>query len=98
MRAETIASIKMLIKADPDTTPELLEQIERICTGRRSSKRDLIDGNTARLLIGGGQRPISRVTLSKWVKNGVITPVRISRRIVRYDRNEIEKLAYEGRG
>ena len=88
----------MLIQADPETTPDQLEQIERVCTGRRIRKRDLIDGNTARLLIGGGQRPISRVTLSKWVKNGVINPVRISRRIVRYDRNEIEKLAYEGRG
>jgi hypothetical protein len=93
MRSETIASIRMLASADPEATPEIVDAIIEACKPQKQVRRDLIDGQTARAIIGGA-RPISKVTLSKWVKKGKVRPVRVSPRIYKYDRHEIELLAY----
>ncbi len=89
MRNETIASIRMLATADPEATPEIVDAIVKACTPAKRERRELIDGNTVRAMIG-----ISKVTLSKWVKLGRINPIRVSRRIYKYDKQQIELLAY----
>ena len=94
MKKETINSIRILAAADPTVTPEQVENIVRACEVKQVH-RQLITGNEARQIIGG-ERPISKVTLGKWIKQGKVTPVKISRRIYRYDRLEIERLAYGG--
>lgn len=88
MRDATIESIRMLAQADPETTKETIDAIISACkgTGRR---RELIDGTAVRQIIG-----ISKVTLSHWVKAGRITPVKISKRIYKYDKKQIETLAF----
>ncbi len=91
MRSETIASIVMLAEADPGATPEIVEAIKEACSpSRRRGNPELIGGDEARAILGG----ISKVTLSNWVKRGKVKPIRVSRRIYKYDKGEIEDLAY----
>lgn len=90
MRDATIQSIKMLAQADPEATPEIIEAVVNACTATGAKqRRELIDSATARAIIG-----ISKVTLSHWVKAGRITPVKISKRIYKYDKAQIEALAF----
>ena len=88
MRPETIASIKLLASADPETTPEQVQHILRACHTTQHH-RELIDSRTAREILG-----VSRVTMSKWVKVRKLHPVRISHHIYKYDKGEIEGIAY----
>ena len=88
MRPETMASIKMLAAADPETTAEQVQHIMRACRATQPH-RDLLDSKTARAMLG-----VSRVTVSKWIKAGKLHPVRVSSRIYKYDKNEIEGIAY----
>lgn len=88
MKPETIASIRLLASADPETTPEQVQHILRACHTTQHH-RELIDSRTAREMLG-----VSRVTMSKWVKACKLHPVRISHHIYKYDKNEIEGIAY----
>ena len=88
MKPETIASIKLLASADPETTREQVQHILRACHTTQQH-RELIDSRTAREILG-----VSRVTMSKWVKACKLHPVRVSSRIYKYDKNEIEGIAY----
>lgn len=88
MKQETISSIVMLAKADPEATPEQVQHIMRACRAKEFH-RELLDSETARKILG-----VSRVTMSKWVRTAKLHPVRVSARIYRYDKNEIESIAY----
>lgn len=92
MKTETITAVVMLVKADPDSTSDQLDAIKRICEGgRKIQPRDLVTTKMACSIIG-----VSRTTLGKWVKQNRLTPIRQSRRLVKFDRATVEKLAYEG--
>ena len=54
-------------------------------------KRNLIDAWTAQEILG-----VSRATLRSYVKNGLLTQINISSRKVRFDEDEVRRLAYEG--
>lgn len=88
MRPETLSSITMLAKADPEVTHEQVQHIVRACR-ETEHHRDLIDSATARRILG-----VSKVTMCKWVRSSKLHPVRISSRIYKYDKNEIEGIAY----
>ena len=88
MRPETITSIKMLAAADPEATPEQVQHIVRVCRAT-VHHRELIDSKTARAILG-----VSKVTMCNWVRNCKLHPVRVSSRIYKYDKNEIEGIAY----
>lgn len=94
MREATIQTIQMIAKADPECTDEVLAALARACQPQpqpRSKRREMISSREARELLG-----VNRVTMCKWVAAGKIHPARLSRNYFRYDRQEIEDLAYGG--
>ena len=89
MRESTMKSIAMLAKADPECTDDVLSRLEAACKEKRGERGDLMTSAEARGLLR-----VSKVTMCKWVKGGKLHPVRLSRNLFRYNRNEIERLAY----
>jgi predicted DNA-binding transcriptional regulator AlpA len=92
MQTSTINAIKMLVQADPSADADTLDRILAACKPPQK-KRDLITAKEACNLIGGG---ITRMTLYKWQKRGMVHPIRFTARNIRFDRAEIENLANNG--
>lgn len=88
MKPETLSSIQMLASADPEVSKEQVQHIMRACRAT-VHHRELISSRMAREMLG-----VSRVTMSKWVKTCKLHPVRVSSHIYKYDKNEIEGIAY----
>ena len=94
MLPATITSIRMLAAADPEADDATVERIVAACKAP-PPRRNLIDVKEACAILGG-KNPISRMTLYKWTKRGILHPIRYSTRNIRYDRNEIETIAQNG--
>ena len=90
MLESTIATIRMLAAADPETDDATVERIVAAC--KRSQKPVLITSKEACSILGG----ITRMTLFHWTKKGILHPVRYSAKSMRYDRNEVELIANNG--
>lgn len=91
MLESTIATIRMLAEADPETDAETVSRIVAACKPQRK-RRDLINAKEACSILGLG----SRMTLYNWMKRGIVHPIRFTARKVRYDRYEIESIATNG--
>lgn len=90
MLEATIMSIKMLATADPETDAATVARIVAACKAKRP-KSDLISARMAADILG-----VSRQTIYTYTVSGKLHPVRHSKRMVRYDRNEVETFANNG--
>jgi hypothetical protein len=97
MKQETINAIRLLATADTEADQATVSRIVQACEPQ-TRKRDLISAAKACEIIGVAAfgKPVSRVTLWKYVKRGILHPVRYSSRIIRFDRNEVEHYANNG--
>lgn len=97
MKQETITAIRLLASADAETDQATVSRIVEACKPQKR-KRDLISAAQACEIIGtiSNGKPITRITLWKYVKRGILHPVRYSSRNVRYDRTEVEQFANNG--
>lgn len=91
MKEETVASIKMLALADPETSEAQVDAIVQACRTEASGKNkaEVISADDAREMLG-----VSRVTMSNWCRSGKLHPIRVSARIFRFAKDEIESIAY----
>lgn len=89
MNNTTKQAIITLAAADPGVTPEILKQLEDICSNKTSNLSLMSSAEVCQLL--GGGKPLSKVTLCAWVKAGKLHPVKISRKIYKYHREEVEQ-------
>lgn len=89
MTDETIKMVERIVKADPEATPEDVRAVVCACTSatKRAARRP-ISTRAACEILG-----VSRMTLHNWGATGRLTPIRLSRRIVRYDPDQVERLA-----
>ena len=95
MLETTISSIRMLAAADPETDKAAVDRIITACRAPQP-RRELIKIEDACAILGDEGKPISEMTFYKWVKRGLIHPIRHTKRHVRYDKAEIENLANFG--
>jgi|GEM_PF-1988318 transposase len=97
MNDEVVAAIMTMAKADASMSQDRLDALAEICRGRGTIRRKLIGARSVRELLGEPEgRPISAPTLRRYVREGKITPIRLSCRKVRYDEREIQKLLNNG--
>ena len=90
MLQATITAIRMLIAADPEADDATINRVVEAC--KPVKRRDLVTSKEACTMLGG----ITRMTLHKWTKRGMLHPVRFSSRNLKFDRAEIENLANNG--
>ena len=90
MKQDTIDLITRLLDSDETVTPEMRDFVLR-ATRQSVPKRKLISAKAAMELLG-----ISRPTLREYVKHGVLEQVNVSSRKVRFDEQEVSRLAYGG--
>lgn len=88
MQESTIATIKMLVAADPDCTPAQQEAILAACKpGYR--KREQISTREAARIIG-----CQNITVLRYARAGHFEKIAHSRRNFKFFRDEIERFAY----
>lgn len=92
MKTETLSTIAAIVRSDETTTQEHREQILIVCRSPVKPPRPVPIGirEVCALL------EVHPVTIHRWVKRGVLHPIRLSPRRVRYDRNEVIRLREEG--
>ena len=91
MRDETLAAIGMLLRADDSVDDAKLKEVLSACRRKQRQHRKLITvGKAAELL---GCHPM---TVKRYAKKGLLSPIRFSARKVRYDLEEIEAFARDG--
>lgn len=95
MLETTISSIRMLAAADPETDKAAVDRIITACRAPQP-RRVLIKIDEARTILGDEGKPLSEMSFYKWVKRGLIHPIKHTKRHVRYDKAEIENLANFG--
>ena len=88
MKEATINAIEMLVKADPEATPEIVRAIIRACKSPATGRRQMILAKDAMAILG-----ISRPTLRGLVQRGRLHEVRATPRKTRFYLDEIEELA-----
>jgi predicted DNA-binding transcriptional regulator AlpA len=90
----TYAIIQTAVSADPNLTDQ---QKQDLVKGIAS----LVSGKTRKPRMGTRKEAmeilgISRPTIGRWIKKGIITPIYLSPSKVRFDLNEIEWYAEHG--
>ena len=92
MLASTLATIETVIRADTSVGEEQTQRILEAC--RRSSRpgRRVTVRKAAEVL---GVHPR---TISRYVQEGKLHAIRLSKRRIRYDLNEVERFAMNGVG
>lgn len=96
MKNSTVETLTAIAKADTETTPEQIKAILQICKSP-TPRRNLIPAREACRILGDAEgKAISRVTLRNYVKRGRLAEVRLSERKIRFDLQEVERLAYCG--
>jgi len=98
MLETTISSIRMLVTADPESDKETVERIVAACRAP-FKRRELIGVKEVGAILAkayGVEKPISKMTIWKMAQKGLIHPVRLNERRVRYDKEEIEHYANYG--
>ena len=91
MKPTTLELIKNVLATDDTVTPAEAKRILDCCRGAKTEKRTLIGAKETQRLLG-----ISKPTLLSWVKQGKLTQIRFSSRLVRYDAAEVNALANNG--
>ena len=90
MLQSTITCIRMIAASDPETDNATVERIVAACKQKRERK-DLISAKMAADILG-----VSRQTIYLYTKSGKLHTIHHSKRLVRYDRNEVEAFAING--
>ena len=90
MKQQTSDLIASLLQSDETVTPEIRDYILRAMR-QATPKRKLITAKGAMEVLG-----VSRPTLREYVKRGVLKQINISTRKVRFDEEEVSRLAYNG--
>lgn len=91
MKPTTLELIKNVLATDDTVTPAETKRILDCCRGARTDKRTLIGAKETQRVLS-----ISKPTLLSWVKQGKLTQIRFSSRLVRYDAEEVRTLANNG--
>ncbi|MEA4862238.1 MAG: helix-turn-helix domain-containing protein [Victivallaceae bacterium] len=88
MQNATIATVELMLKADPDVTDDQARAIIGACRAP-TIRRKLINARVACEILG-----VSRPTLARLASSGKLTVVRPTPRKTRFDLAEVERLAY----
>ena len=92
MQEETVAMIAMALKVDPTVSRAARQKILGVCKRPdQAVRRRLGTGRQAADVLG-----VHRRTLQRYAREGKLTAIYQSRRRVRYDLDEVERLASEG--
>ena len=90
MKKETMELIGKVLMSDESVSPEMRDYIIKAAQ-KSVPKRKLLTAKEAQEVLG-----ISRVTLREYARRGVLSQINISRRKVRFDEQEVYRLAYSG--
>ena len=89
MKDATINAIELLVKADPEATPEIVRTIIRACKcPATTGRRQMVLAKDAMAILG-----ISRPTLRGLARSGKLHEVRATPRKTRFFLDEVEALA-----
>lgn len=92
MKPTTLEIIKTVLKGDETLKQSEIDDILNYCRrGAKTEKRTLIGAKETQRVLS-----ISKPTLLSWVKQGKLTQIRFSSRLVRYDAEEVRTLANNG--
>ena len=93
MNTTTKTAILTLAQADISVTAEQLKALENVCsnTPEQTSPADYMTSAEVCAALGNG-KPMHPVTLCRWVKQGLLNPIRINRRVMKYRRAEVMAL------
>jgi hypothetical protein len=90
MRNETLTTVRAILQADTDTNEEQIAAVMAACTRKQSYRRLGTKRDAAAIL---GLHPES---IKRYARNGLLHPIKITARRVRYDLDECERLANYG--
>ena len=90
MTHETLTTIKAIVSADPEATPEQAAAVMAACTRRQSHRRTGTKHDAAEIL------EVHPESIKRYARRGLLHPIRITARRVRYDLDECERLANYG--
>ena len=90
MKQHTVELITGLLASDETVSPEMRDYVLKAMR-QPAPKRKLISAKEAMALLD-----VSRPTLREYVKRGVLEQVNLSARKVRFDEQEVARLAYSG--
>ena len=91
MTQSTIDAIQALLRSDTTVSEEQAKGILRCCK-QTTARRHLINARNAMSILGD----ISRPTLRAFVKQGYLQQINFSSRRVRFDADEVQRLANNG--
>ena len=90
MKKESIDLIGRILASDETVSAELRDSLLRAMR-HAVPRRKLVTAKEAQAMLG-----VSRPTLRAYVKRGVLEQVNLSSRKVRFDEQEVSRLAYRG--
>jgi hypothetical protein len=90
MRNETLTTIRAILTADPETNQEQIERVLKAC-GTKQAKRRLGTKRDAAEILG-----LHPESIKRYARSGLLHPIKITARRVRYDLDECEHLANYG--
>lgn len=90
MQTATVTTLENIIKADPEVTPEQATAILSACR-KPTRRRETIPLKTVCQLL-----EMSGPSVYRLIRLGLIDQIKITSRKIRYDREQIERIAYEG--
>lgn len=90
MKKETMELIGKVLMSDESVSPEMRDYILKAAQ-KSVPKRRLLTAKEAQEVLG-----ISRVTLREYARKGALSQINISSRKVRFDEQEVYRLAYSG--
>ena len=90
MQAQTLTTIQSILAIDPEVTEAQRQSILKTCRSK-SKQKDLISPKEAAEILG-----CCRLTLRKYQNRGLLHPIYHSARKIRFDRDEVQDLLYNG--
>lgn len=90
MQTATKATLENVLKADPEVTPEQANAILSACQ-RPTRKRETIPLKIVCQLL-----EMSVPSVYRLIRLGLIDQIKITSRKIRYDREQVERIAYNG--
>lgn len=90
MKAETLTTIRAILHADPETTQEQADAALHTLT-RKQTHRRLGTKHDAAAILG-----IHSESVKRYARRGLLRPIKITARRIRYDLDEVTRLANYG--
>jgi hypothetical protein len=90
MKSETLTTIRAILAADPETTPQQAQTALDSLT-RKQDRRRLGTKHDAAAILG-----LHPESVKRYARRGLLHPIKITSRRVRYDLAECERLANYG--